>query len=743
MADLAQSDSEHGYGSGADHLRDWFDWVLVAVQRHVARRGHRLTQAGGQLSDLYVSLAEVRAVLGGRAGPDLPRTLPQREGWPDGDALSAQLYEARARIARRVEQTYAVEVEVALPLDALQAAARLDEPDVALLVAAATPLLSIDIARLYTFAWADFAVKQPSVGFLAELVADTMDPALVGELVGRLGDDSRLCRMGLVTRSEAGAWSGCGALLHQAVAVPEAVLAFLRGTLPTLPAEVEVACSLDLAAAPRPAPKDLAIDEALRAELLTSLQRAARSPDGRPRVVLCGPRGSGRRSLIAGYLASLGRGLLTLDLELIARDPDRLDRLLRQAALHALLHDAGLLLRVDGLQADLERWERLAPKLAAFTNRHEGFLVFSATHASPALRDLLDDVRVLELGRPTATQQAELWRCALSATERPLPDGLPDALAHRFDLTPGLLHRVAEDVGARTTAGARSVRRLPLSLDDVRASLRLRLDHALATLAEPIQTPLTWDDVVLSEEVKRTLMEILAQARHRTRVYDGWGFRRKVAYGTGLSCLFAGPPGTGKTMMAAVLARSLEQDLYRVDISRVVSKWVGETEKNLSRIFDEAQNAQAILLFDEADSLFSQRTSVQSSNDRFANMEVNYLLQRMESYEGTTILTTNFAESLDDAFKRRLKFRVQFPLPDAEQRARLWQMMIPAQVRLAADVNFESLGRDLELSGGNIKNAVLRAAFSAADEGDVLCHRHLQLAGRAEARETGILVRDH
>jgi SpoVK/Ycf46/Vps4 family AAA+-type ATPase len=208
-------------------------------------------------------------------------------------------------------------------------------------------------------------------------------------------------------------------------------------------------------------------------------------------------------------------------------------------------------------------------------------------------------------------------------------------------------------------------------------AVRRQADHALSEVAEPFSTTLTWDDVVLPDEVSDAIIDILGHARHRAQVFDTWGFRRKVSYGRGLSCLFSGPPGTGKTMVAAVLAQTLERELYRIDLSRVTSKWIGETEKNLARVFDEAERAQVILLFDEADSLFSARTSVTSANDRFANNEINYLLQRMEAYDGMTILTTNLDASIDPAFKRRLKFRVAFQMPEAPQRTMLWQSMLP------------------------------------------------------------------
>jgi SpoVK/Ycf46/Vps4 family AAA+-type ATPase len=208
----------------------------------------------------------------------------------------------------------------------------------------------------------------------------------------------------------------------------------------------------------------------------------------------------------------------------------------------------------------------------------------------------------------------------------------------------------------------------------------------------------------------------------------------------GITALFAGSPGTGKTMVAGVIARDLGLDLYRVDVSRISSRWLGETEKNLGQLFDAAEDGQVMLLFDEADSLFGKRTEVKSSNDRYANMEVNYLLQRLDSFEGIAILTTNFGKAIDPAFKRRLTYRMTFPFPDEDMREQLWRSLIPPQVPIQGRINYSDLAQRFRLSGGYIRNAALRAAFLAAEEGTPLSHDHIERAIRMEFREIGKLA---
>lgn len=229
----------------------------------------------------------------------------------------------------------------------------------------------------------------------------------------------------------------------------------------------------------------------------------------------------------------------------------------------------------------------------------------------------------------------------------------------------------------------------------------------------------------------------MARVREKRRVYEDWGFADKVGKGLGVAALFSGPPGTGKTMVASLIAKELGLELYQVDLSRIMSKWIGETEKNLAGLFDAAEAGCAVLLFDEADALFGKRTDVKTSNDRHANLETNYLLQRLESFTGTCLLTTNHESNMDPAFQRRLSLHLRFSMPDAAERRKLWQSMLPTSAPRASDIDFDSLAARYVMSGGYIKNAVLRAAFLAANEDTAIAARHLEQAARVEYEGMG------
>jgi SpoVK/Ycf46/Vps4 family AAA+-type ATPase len=262
--------------------------------------------------------------------------------------------------------------------------------------------------------------------------------------------------------------------------------------------------------------------------------------------------------------------------------------------------------------------------------------------------------------------------------------------------------------------------------DACRAQSRPRLDE----LAHRIASAASWDDLVLPELQRQTLRDVVVQVRHRGQVYEHWGFAAKSSRGLGISALFAGASGTGKTLAAEVLANELRLDLYRIDLSQVVSKYIGETEKNLRRVFDAAEDGGAVLLFDEADALFGKRSEVKDSHDRYANIEVSYLLQRMEAYRGLAILTSNMKDALDTAFLRRIRFIVTFPFPDGVQRTEIWRRIFPAATPTDG-VDVTRLAR-LNVTGGNIRNIALNAAFLAADAGEPVRMPHLLRAAQIE-----------
>jgi hypothetical protein len=346
--------------------------------------------------------------------------------------------------------------------------------------------------------------------------------------------------------------------------------------------------------------------------------------------------------------------------------------------------------------------------------------VFIAARERPRLRRAPLQYYV---DQPAAAEQKRLWQLALAPRAGTL-NGTLDGVAAQFRLSSQAIVQAAGAIGERIASGEAAASAV---WQTCRSTGRQRLDD----LALRVAPDAVWDDLVLPAQQLAALRQIAAQVRQRIRVYDDWGFGRRGARGLGVSALFSGESGTGKTLAAEVLASELHLDLYRIDLSSVVNKYIGETEKNLRRVFDAAEDTGAILLFDEADALFGKRSDVRDSHDRYANIEVSYLLQRMEAYRGLAILTTNLKSALDPAFQRRLRFIVHFPFPDAAQREAIWRRAFPPNTPTAA-LDFSRLAR-LHVPGGAVRNIALNAAFLAADNGQPVTMGHLLAAAQAES----------
>jgi hypothetical protein len=453
----------------------------------------------------------------------------------------------------------------------------------------------------------------------------------------------------------------------------------------------------------------------------TLAERVARvwpgSSDSNPPVLLlCGPDQTARQSIAGKVAAAIGLRLFELPAELIPVGPSDLDGLVRLWERHAVLGAGALLVACDGLEInDTQR----AGATARFIEQAGTALIVSARER---WRVRSRPTVTLDVPWPGMGEQRSMWRDVLG------PDaagggGQVDRLVGQFRLSAAAIRAAADE----TRQGGPDARDFDSRLW---AACRVQARPAMEGVAQRVDTAADWEDLVLPERQRRMLGAIVLHVRWRARVYEEWGFAAKGARGLGISALFAGASGTGKTLAAEVLANRLRLDLYRIDLSQVVSKYIGETEKNLGRVFDAAEDGGAVLLFDEADALFGKRSDVKDSHDRYANIEVSYLLQRMEAYRGLAILTTNLKSALDQAFMRRIRFVVEFPYPDDGQRAEIWRRVFPEATPLG-DLDWAKLAR-LNLAGGNIRNIALHSAFLAADSDEPVSMAHLLDATRNE-----------
>ncbi len=341
----------------------------------------------------------------------------------------------------------------------------------------------------------------------------------------------------------------------------------------------------------------------------------------------------------------------------------------------------------------------------------------------------------LELPLPDDRMRQTLWQTYLQQTRQGSSQIQLGYLSSAFRFSGGQIRQAIAH--AKTQAQLSQGVNYTLTLADLLTGCRLVSSQHLVSFARKITPKRVWQDLVLPKDTLAQLQELCQQVRYRTKIYSDWGFDQRFSLGKGTIALFTGDSGTGKTLSAEIIAKELEIDLYQVDLSQVVSKYIGETEKNLSRVFSEAQASNAILFFDEADALFGKRSEVKDAHDRYANIEINYLLQRVETYEGVIILASNLSKNIDGAFVRRLHFSIEFPFPNEAYRLQIWHNIFPTQAPLASDIDFDFLARKFKIAGGNIKNIALSAAFMAAENCSVIGMDHLIQAMKREYQKLG------
>ncbi len=622
--------------------------------------------------------------------------------------------EAERGVAQAAADVEAAETEAGAPppLTALCAEFGLDPMERMLVLLVAAPQLWGSVHQLYRVAQNDPLRTSVDEYLLQAMLGPQVNPHLVARALDR---SSRLARFGLLVSDEAGL-----ARPLRALRVDRLVLERLRGG--DLDADPEREIPLVEPGGPL---EELTVDPVATERL----SRWATVDQPSTRLVLRGRRGSGRTTLAASLAAGAGRRLARLDLlRLPEVDHDPAGALAR-ALSRCLL--AGWVPLVTGFDLRYVAEREARERLTAVLDEHPGpVIVRLAPEEQPVVSP---GYRLVDLPPLSETARLAMWQAELARHELTADHGADAALAARWRLGPGAICRVVA-AAARGRPGPGEVG------TEIAGAVAQHLLHGLSDVAERVTRLPTLADMVLPPDILDSLTEFVARTRLARQVYEDWGMGRVATTGQGLTALFQGAPGTGKTMVAGALARELGLDLYRVDLSRVLSKWIGETERNLASVFSAAEEGHAIVLFDEADSLFTKRTEVKSSNDRHANVEVNYLLQRLDGFVGIAILTTNFGTAIDPAFKRRLSFRITFPIPDEELREELWRRHLPATLPRAGDLDLADLARRYDFAGGAVRNCALRAAFLAAAEGKPLSQDHLKRAIRLEYRAVGKLA---
>ena len=715
------------FANGIEHLLTEFYRLRLMLHREVLRLRAASLLTEDQFRGLYISDEQVDAVLRARvsttAGQDGPRELP-----PGMQELSDQIQEAEDTIAARVHFSLAA----GLPLPFHQLADKFSlgarERDVLLMCVAVE--VDLQFETLYSYAQNDVTRKRPTPDLILRLLCETQEERLESRSI--FSADGPLFHAPLVRFLEDAQYRD-SALLARPLKAEERIVDFLLGQsgvdhrLRSFTTKMDSNRRLSSLQLPD--------------QLLTELKNAARSLEKEGGgLFFHGGRGTGKRAAAEALSAEMNRPLLVADMQQVCTTELPLSTALLLLCRETVLEGANLhLAHVESLFSDAsqQRQQKIAFGQGLRPIR---FLLFAGSASPLPVTDIALHCRWLtfEFPVPTFSHRVQLWEKAVAVHGcGQAPDVNVTVLAGRYVLTGGEIEGACR--GAKERASLRGTENTSVSTVDLEAAARSQSNQALQRLAQKVSPVCDWNDLVLPPRAMQQLREVCAAEKYRHVVYSQWGFDRRLAQGKGLNVLFCGPSGTGKTMAASILAQEFGLDLYKIDLSTVVSKYIGETEKQLSQIFREARSSNATLFFDEADALFGKRSEVKDAHDRYANIEVAYLLQKMEEFEGIVILATNFRKNMDDAFTRRMHHIVEFPLPDAEYRERIWRRVVAPGAPLAQDVDFVFLSRQFELAGGNIRNVVLAAAFLAAEESSPIRMEHFILATSRELQKLGRL----
>jgi AAA+ superfamily predicted ATPase len=710
------------FDSSLEHLLARLEQIDLRVQSavHRARKAHL---GDPDFQGLCISEEEVDRLLRKPCGLPL---WAGRELISESTSISEPVSQTTASIAER--QRESLRAGVRLRLAELAQLFRLDELDLDILLVCLAPEMDLRYEKLYAYLQDDVTRKRPSVDLILNLLCTTLASKLGARsrfLVGSRIFENQLLSI-FVDPSQPEP-----PLLRKCCKLQERIVAFLLGD-DELDEPLRAFASLEK---PQTSIHSLLLPAALIERLLLT-QNHCRSAGIRLIFYFHASRGTGKAVIAEALSREMGAPLLSVDIKQLLENP-------------GLGFEIGvrLTLREARLQGALVYWKGFDLLLNSERACQLDFLLHRIQHG-PDLQFLGGDSRWepadsqvstacflrVELPSFDYANRFALWNRVLP-TELRAEDVDLAILSDRFRLT------VASIQAAAATANNLALWHHPKSgrvrMDDLYTACRLHSNRNLPGLARKVESRHTLDDIVLPPDQSSQLRELLDQVAFQQVVLQDWGFERKLSSGEGLNALFSGPPGTGKTMAAGAIANALHLDLYTIDLSQVVSKYIGETEKNLDQIFRAAQGSNAILFFDEADALFGKRSEVKDAHDRFANIEISYLLQKIDEYEGIAILATNLRQNLDDAFVRRMHFVIEFPLPDEEHRRRIWETSFPNQTPIAQDVDFAVLAREIRLAGGNIKNIGLAAAYSAAANGGVISMSHLMKAARREHQKLG------
>ena len=720
-----QKKSVSGYQDNQEYLDDELTKLDLLIELKVLelRQQNLILKEAALCSKMYISHEEVDWLLShnGTFSADHPKSQNTRR----------KLEVLQNAINIRVKKS--IEDKVFLSLLCLADIFALSPIEMQTVLICLAPEIDRKYDKLYAYLQDDITRKKPSIDLVLDLLCPTKEARR--KALSIFSDNAPLFRFEIVHTIEDFKSPSGSSALAKFIKLDQRIINYLLdnnsidGRLQDIVRFFSPPSSIDLV------PVDRAIKTKALELTLYHLEEQ-RNAGKRLALYFHGKYGAGKRSLALGICGKVRCPMLCLDMEELMNHEQDAETLLKLMFREGLLFQAAIYLENTDILFEEDKRSKVFMKRLARMISEYGWLTFLSGQRNWISREIREHTAFhsIELPVPDESLRKQVWDEFLKNTGA--ETRWSRQLASRFSLTPGQIRDAVEFLNFQD-----NISRNPseISLHELYAACRNQSNQKLSELSLKVDPHYSWEDIILPEGKLDQLREICIQVKHRSRVFSEWGFEKKLSYGKGLSVLFAGPPGTGKTMAAEVIAHELQLDLYKVDLSGVVSKYIGETEKNLSKIFQEAETSNAILFFDEADALFGKRTKVSDAHDRFANIETSYLLQKMEEYEGIVILASNFRENMDEAFIRRIRFIVEFPFPDEASRLLIWKTHFPAEAPVSGEIDYGYLSRQFQIAGGNIRNIVLNSAFIAVENGQVIDMEHILKCVKREFEKIGKL----
>jgi SpoVK/Ycf46/Vps4 family AAA+-type ATPase len=699
------------YNTNLQHISEEIKRVDLLILLQVLKIRQKKEVVDG-FQGLYVSDEEINSIL--------EDTYPANDEDPHIQTIIERIAELEIEIeAKKVES---MRRGITLNLPQLASIFGLTPLEIDVVLIGMAPEQDTKYERLYAYLHNDATKKQPSVDLVLSLLCNSKEEKLYARQY--FDASAPLVKHHILQFIEAPEeWKKT--LLSRFIKLDDRIINYILG-FNQIDTKIEPFTELiqpqtDLEAIFLPEELKRKIDSIINCKELT---------DG-TKCFLHGPYGVGKKTVAQCMCKELGMALLTVDIAYLANTDADFEAVISRSFREAKLQDSAIFL------AHFERIISEDTKNVLYKNilvnalENCSGIVFIASEQplEPAV-ELPKGIFDIEIPIPDYAMRKTIWGQYLTGKNS---EEDVSALANKFKFTAGQIKDAI--VSAQKLAVLHG--REDITLEDLYNGCRAQSNQKLSALAKRIKPKYSWDDLILPKEKKEQLKEVKNYIKNKGVVYHDWGFDDKLSLGKGLNILFSGASGTGKTMAAEVIASELKLDLYKIDLSMVVSKYIGETEKNLNRIFKEAEQSNAILFFDEADALFGKRSEVRDSHDRYANIEISYLLQKMEENEGIVIMATNLSQNIDDAFMRRMHFTVEFPFPEEEYRYKIWRSLFPKEAPIAKDIEFEFLGKKFKLAGGNIKNIIVNAAFLAAEDSSVITMEHVIKAAKREFQKIG------